>query len=97
MEKAGSRRRGESVNGSGEGMGNPVYKPLYPSEGSADGAKGFQCTAAPESCKAVTRTEKGMRVHVAVCHGVRFQKELFNNEPDPIATQDLPAGIRPRI
>ncbi len=78
-------------------MSDPVYKPLYPPEGSADGAKGFQCNFAPVACRAVTRTERGIRMHLWTCHGVRFQKELFNDEPDPVAAGDLPEGLRSRV
>ncbi len=71
-----------------------LYKPLYPKEGGPLG--GFQCNY-ESSCHAVTRTEKGIRMHLAVCHGVRFQSELFNSDPDPSKAKDLPAlpGIRP--
>jgi hypothetical protein len=37
----------------------------------------------------VTRTQKGIRMHLAVCHGIRFQESLFNNEPDPVIAGDL--------
>jgi hypothetical protein len=66
------------------------YVALYPPEGAPCG--GFQCRVG--DCRAVTRTEKGIRLHAGVCHGVRWQKPLFNSEPDPVKAKDLPAGVR---
>ena len=68
----------------------PIYQPLYPPEGAP--VSGFKCGVGV--CKAVTRTEKGIRMHLAVCHAIRFQAELFNDEPDPSAAGDLPKAAR---
>lgn len=69
--------------------GGALYKPLYPPEGGAVAA--FKCG----ECPAVTRTEKGIRMHLMNCHGIRFQATLFGDEPDPVTARDLPKGIRP--
>jgi hypothetical protein len=70
--------------------GGALYKPLYPPDGAP--VAGFQCCH--EGCKAVTRTEKGIRMHLIVCHGIRFQGTLFNDDPDPVTARDLSKGIR---
>jgi hypothetical protein len=49
-----------------------VYKPLYPPEGGP--LAGFQCLECPHDKRAVTRTRRGMILHLAVCHGVTLQK-----------------------
>jgi hypothetical protein len=70
-----------------------LYKPLYPPEGQP--CLGFKCCADDGLCQgAVTRTEKGIRLHLVVVHGIRFQARLFNDEPDPVAARDLPREVR---
>lgn len=70
--------------------GKSVYKPLYPAEGGPLG--GFLCC----QCNAVTRTKKGMLIHLAAVHGIRMQHELdFENQtqaspPDNSENLDLP-------
>jgi len=66
----------------------PTYVYLVRPDGGP--AAGFQCNAYPKECRAVTRTEKGMRIHLGVCHGVRFQKDLPFEPAEP---PDLPKGI----
>ena len=51
-----------------------VYKPLYPPEGGP--LAGFQCCECPMEKRMVTRTRRGMLIHLAVCHGVTLQKEF---------------------
>jgi len=68
----------------------PVYKPLYPPEGGP--LAGFKCCQT--GCGAVTRTERGMRIHVFVCHGIRFQRMLpLEPPPEP----DLPKNLGKRV
>jgi hypothetical protein len=71
--------------------GKSVYKPLYPAEGGPLG--GFLCC----QCNAVTRTKRGMLIHLATVHGIRMQltmnfdgsvTETAPLEPSPPA--DLP-------
>jgi len=51
-----------------------AYKPLYPPEGGP--LAGFQCCECPREKRMVTRTRRGMLIHLAVCHGVTLQKEF---------------------
>lgn len=69
-------------------MPSSLYKPLHPPEGGAPRA--FVCN----ECGAVTRTNRGMHLHLTVCHGVRFQPTLFGEEPDPVKSADLPKGVK---
>jgi hypothetical protein len=55
----------------------PVYKPLYPAEGAP--VSGYQCNAKPD-CRRVTRTLRGMVLHLILGHGIRIQAELFPAE-----------------
>jgi hypothetical protein len=57
--------------------GKSVYKPLYPPEGGPLG--GFLCC----QCNAVTRTKKGILLHLATVHGIRMQLAM---EFEPTAT-----------
>jgi hypothetical protein len=43
-------------------------------------------------CPAETRTERGMRLHLAVAHGIRYYAPLTNAPVNP--GEDLPSGIR---
>lgn len=51
-----------------------VYKPLYPPEGGP--VSGYQCMECPATKRAVTRTRRGILIHLAVVHGVTLQKEF---------------------
>lgn len=57
-----------------DGVACEVYKPLYPPEGGP--LAGFQCLECPQDKRAVTRTKRGMVVHLAVCHGIRLQAKF---------------------
>jgi hypothetical protein len=61
--------------------GKSVYKPLYPPEGGPLG--GFLCC----QCNGVTRTKKGMLIHLATVHGIRMQLDI---EFDTAATATSP-------
>jgi hypothetical protein len=68
-------------------MAEPLYRPLYPPEGGQP--VGFQCGRCPDSTRAVTRTKKGIRRHLQICHQVVFQESLFPDQvprtpPEPI-------------
>ena len=61
-----------------------THEPLYsPNVGLA----GFVCRITErdkyaEPCKKVTRTERGMLMHLARVHGVRLQAELFDKDTE---------------
>lgn len=57
-----------------DGVACEVYRPLYPPEGGP--LMGFVCMECPTEKRAVTRTKRGMVIHLAVCHGVRLQAEF---------------------
>lgn len=68
-----------------------VYEELYSQNGG--GAMGFRCLEA--SCKgAVTRTWRGIIMHLQVCHGIRLQTSLDFTGRKLTETGDLPKGIR---
>lgn len=67
-----------------ENLGKPLYSPLYPPEGAP--CKGYSCG----HCDGVTRTQRGMRLHLSVCHGLNLQMNLFDIV-DPQVEFDLPA------
>ncbi len=71
------------------GAMSKIYRPLYPPEGGP--CSGYACG----ECKAVTRTKKGMILHLWTCHGIRIQLRLLPNEAAADSSQDLPKGIRP--
>lgn len=52
---------------------NPLYKPLYPSEGGPPLA--FACSVSEQKC-AVTKTQRGMRIHLLRIHKLKEQIEL---------------------
>jgi hypothetical protein len=71
-------------------VASTLYEPLYPPDGGP--VSGYRC--AQPGCPGITRTKRGMHLHLTSCHGIRAQQPLFNDEPDPVETGDLPAGVR---
>jgi len=67
-----------------DGVSTEVYKPLYPPEGGP--LRGFVCMECPAEKAAVTRTKRGMVIHLAVCHGVRLQAK-FSFEGKDVSTE----------
>ena len=60
----------------------PLYKPLYPPEGGKPLAFSCNCPQSGQLCGAVTRTERGIKIHVLRKHGLREQIDLpFNDNP----------------
>ena len=49
-----------------------TYRPLYPPEGAP--CLGFACS----ECGRVTKTERGMRMHLVRVHDIKPQGELFD-------------------
>lgn len=64
--------------------GKSVYKPLYPPEGGPLG--GFLCC----QCNAVTRTKKGMLIHLGTVHGIRIQLKMEFEPNETAAPEGLP-------
>lgn len=80
---------GSDSRDSGSGTVGPVYSPLYPPEGGP--LRGFVCNE--KGCKAVTRTERGIRMHLTVVHGIRMQGEfVFEAIPATTLSPDLPTN-----
>lgn len=72
-----------------DGVSTCVYKPLYPPEGGP--LRGFVCMECPQEKAAVTRTKRGMLIHLAVVHGVRIQAE-FTFEGKHVASKTSSAA-----
>jgi len=64
--------------------GASVYSPLYSPEGGP--VSGFSC----KQCLAVTRTHRGMILHLNVCHGLRLQTTFSEVDRSFARHEDLP-------